>query len=38
MSKYDDANDKYYTSGFISTSLLLHVIWKNKELALQIYL
>ena len=29
---------KYYTPGFISKSLLLYVIWKNKKLALQIYL
>ena len=29
---------KYYTRGFISKSLLLHDIWKNKKLALQICL
>ena len=28
---------KYYTRGFISKSLLLYVIWKNKKLVLQIY-
>ena len=28
---------RYYTHGFISKSLLLYVIWKNKNLALQIY-
>ena len=29
---------KYYTRRFISKSLLLYVIWKNKKQALQIYL
>ena len=29
---------KYYTRKFISKSLLLYVIWKNKKLALQTYL
>ena len=27
-----------YTNEFIAKSLLLYVIWKNKNLALQIYL
>ena len=29
---------KYYIGGFISKSLLLYVIWKDKQLALQTYL
>ena len=29
---------KYYTRGFISKSFLLYATWKNKKLALQIYL
>ena len=29
---------KYYTRGFISKSLLQYVGWKNKKLALQIYI
>ena len=28
---------KYHTRGFISKSLLLYAIWKNKKLALQIF-